>query len=62
MRGIILLLVIVYLVGVGVELAPTIQGKWNDATASQLTASIVDALPDALTWPAKAYRSLTGNA
>ncbi|MDQ0391136.1 hypothetical protein [Labrys monachus] len=59
MRGIISLLVIVYLVGVGVALAPTVQSKWNNSTASDLTASVVQALPDALAWPARAFRTIT---
>ena len=60
MRVIIAFIVIVYLVGVGVVLAPTIQGKWNSATASELATSVGQALPDALAWPVKAYRSMTG--
>jgi Flp pilus assembly pilin Flp len=32
MRGLIALIVIVYLVGVGVALAPTVETKWNSAT------------------------------
>jgi hypothetical protein len=60
MRLIIALIVIVYLVGVGVVLAPTIQGKWNSATASELTASVGDALPNALAWPLRAYHNVTG--
>jgi hypothetical protein len=60
MRLIIALIVIVYLVGVGVVLAPTIQGKWNSATASELSASVWDALPNALAWPVRAYHSVAG--
>jgi Flp pilus assembly pilin Flp len=56
----IALLVIVYLVGVGVALSPTIKEKWNSAPASDLSASVVQALPDALAWPARVFRSLTG--
>ncbi len=62
MRMLIALLVIVYFVGVGVVLAPTIKDKWNSAPASELTASVVQELPNALAWPARAYRSLTGHA
>jgi Flp pilus assembly pilin Flp len=58
MRAIIALLVIVYLVGVGVALSPTIKTKWNSAPASELAASVVQALPDAVAWPAKALRSI----
>jgi hypothetical protein len=60
MRALIGLIVIVYLVGVGVVLAPTVSGKWNTGTASELSASVVQALPGALAWPAGVYRSLTG--
>lgn len=60
MRVIIAVIVIVYLIGVGVVLAPTFQGKWNSATASELTASVWEALPSALAWPAKAYHSVAG--
>ena len=59
MRMFIGLIVIVYLVGVGMVLAPTVKGKWNAGTASELSASIAQALPDALAWPAGVYRSLT---
>jgi hypothetical protein len=36
MRALIALAVIIYLVGVGVALSPTIQAKWNSASASDL--------------------------
>ena len=36
MRALIALIVIIYLVGVGVALSPTIQAKWNGASASEL--------------------------
>jgi hypothetical protein len=60
MRAIIALIVIVYLVGVGVVLAPTIQAKWNGASASDLATGVGQALPTALAWPAGVYRSITG--
>jgi hypothetical protein len=60
MRGLIGLIVIVYLVGVGVVLAPTVSGKWNTVTASELSASVIQELPAALGWPASVYRRLTG--
>ena len=62
MRALIGLIVIVYLVGVGVVLAPTVSGKWNTGTASELSSSVVQALPGALAWPAAAYRNLTGRS
>jgi hypothetical protein len=51
--------VIIYLVGVGVALSPTIGTKWNGASVSDLAASVAQALPDAAAWPARAYRSMT---
>ena len=60
MRVIIALIVIVYLIGVGVVLAPTIQAKWTTVPASELTANVVEVMPSALAWPVKAYHSLTG--
>jgi hypothetical protein len=52
--------VILYLVGVGVVLAPTVQGKWSTVPASELTASVWDALPNALAWPVRVFHSVTG--
>jgi hypothetical protein len=49
------LIVIVYVVGVGFELAPTVQAKWNSAPASDLAASVWQGLPGALAWPVNAY-------
>jgi hypothetical protein len=59
MRLVIALLVIVYLVGVGVSLSPTIRAKWSNASASDLAASVAQDLPNAAAWPARAYRSLS---
>ena len=59
MRALIALIVIVYLVGVGVALAPTLQAKWSAASASDLAAGVGEALPGALAWPARAYRGIT---
>jgi len=61
-RLLIALVVIVYLVGVGVVLAPTIQSGWDHLPASDLASTVFRVLPDALAWPAKAYRSLTGQS
>jgi hypothetical protein len=59
MRALIALIVIVYLVGVGVVLSPTIRAKWDSAPASDLAASVGQDLPYALAWPARVYRSMT---
>jgi hypothetical protein len=60
MRAFIALVVIVYLIGVGVALAPTIQGKWSTATAAELTSSVGQALPSAFSWPVTVYHNITG--
>ncbi len=59
MRVLIALIVIIYLVGVGVALSPTIQAKWNGASASDLATSVGQALPNALAWPARVYHGIT---
>jgi len=56
----IALIVITYFVGVGVVLSPTVQAKWNTASASDLATSVTQALPKAAAWPARAYHSITG--
>jgi hypothetical protein len=52
------LIVIIYLVGVGVALSPTIQARWNSASASDLATSVGQALPNAIAWPARAFHSI----
>jgi hypothetical protein len=59
MRALIALIVIIYLVGVGVALSPTIQAKWSSASASDLATSVAQELPNAVAWPARAYHSIT---
>jgi hypothetical protein len=59
MRALIALIVIVYLVGVGVVLSPTIQAEWNSGTTSNLFSSIGQALPNALAWPVRIYHGMT---
>jgi len=60
MRALVALIVIIYLVGVGVALAPTIQSKWSTASAADLTASVMQELPGAVAWPARAFHSIAG--
>lgn len=57
MRTLIALLIIVYLVGVGVVLAPTVEAKWNTASTSQFVASVATEMPTALAWPAAVHRN-----
>ncbi|SDR53983.1 hypothetical protein SAMN05444161_5645 [Rhizobiales bacterium GAS191] len=59
MRFLIAMIVIIYFVGVGVALSPTLQGKWSGASASDLVTSVAQELPNAMAWPVRAYRSTT---
>jgi hypothetical protein len=61
MQTIIALIVIVYLVGVGVVLSPVVRSEWNSEPASALAQSLAQALPEALTWPVRAARSVSGS-
>ncbi|HLW92550.1 MAG TPA: hypothetical protein VKS78_14795 [Roseiarcus sp.] len=56
----IALILIVYLIGVGVVLSPTIRDKWNTATAADLTASVAQELPYAFSWPVRVFHSVAG--
>jgi hypothetical protein len=58
MGGILTLLVIVYLVGIGVVLAPTVRGEWNTGTASELFGKILQELPVAAAWPVTLYHQM----
>jgi hypothetical protein len=53
--------IIIYLIGVGVVLSPIIRSTWNTEPASALADHVVQALPDALTWPMKAARAFAGS-
>ena len=60
MRLLLSIIVIIYLVGVGVVLSPIIRSTWNTEPASVLADRVVQALPDALTWPMKAAHTFAG--
>lgn len=61
MRAVIAMIIIVYLVGVGVALAPTIRDKWAVVPASVLLSDVSREMPRALAWPSIAYRTLTAD-
>jgi uncharacterized membrane protein YhhN len=61
MRTFIALLVIVYLVGVGVELQPSVSTKWNTATAADMFGGIWTELPRAMAWPVTVYHRMIDN-
>ena len=56
MQILLAILVTVYLVGVGVVLAPTVKANWSSVPASQFAASVANEMPRALAWPAVVYR------
>jgi hypothetical protein len=59
MRALIATILIVYLVGVGIALAPAVRTNWNNVPASELASTVGRSWPDALASPARAYRSVT---
>jgi hypothetical protein len=59
MRILVALIVIVYLVGIGVALSPTVKTKWTEAPASNFATSVAEALPNAAAWPVRAFHSIT---
>jgi len=58
MRAIIALIVIIYIVGIGVALSPTVEAKWSGGSASDFATGVAQALPSAVAWPARAYHSI----
>ena len=58
MRSLFSLIIIIYLVGIGVVLAPTFRASWTTVPASQLAASVAQELPDAVAWPVAVYHRL----
>ena len=61
MRLLLAIIVIIYLVGVGVVLSPTVRSTWNTETASALTDHVMQALPSALAWPVRAAHAFAGS-
>ena len=57
MRLLLALVVIIYLVGVGVELSPTIRAQWTGAPAPDFATSVALEIPRALAWPALSFQS-----
>jgi hypothetical protein len=61
MRLLLALIIIIYLVGVGVVLSPTVRSTWDSAPASALAQSIAQELPNALAWPVRAAHAIRGS-
>jgi hypothetical protein len=55
MRALIISIILVYLVGIGVTLFPTLSRNWDRSTGSELTAIMLDSLPIAMKWPVRVY-------
>jgi hypothetical protein len=62
MRLLIALIIIVYFIGVGVVLAPTVETNWRSAPAARFAASVGQELPYALAWPARVYWGVTSRS
>jgi hypothetical protein len=60
MRLLLGLIIIAYLIGVGVVLAPTVREKWNTATTRDFATSVASELPHAFAWPVRAYYTVRG--
>jgi hypothetical protein len=60
MGRLISLLLLVYVIGIGVQLAPTVQESWDRETAEQVFARVMDELPRAAAWPVRAFDSIRG--
>jgi hypothetical protein len=61
MRFLLVIIVIIYLVGVGVVLSPTIRSTWDTETASALADHVIQAQPSALAWPVRAAHAFAGS-
>ena len=48
------LLVLVWVIGIAINLWPQAESRWNTMPASELVASLVQDLPHAAAWPARA--------
>jgi|EndMetStandDraft_6_1072998.scaffolds.fasta_scaffold2452740_1 hypothetical protein len=62
MSRLLLLLVVVYIVGVCVQLAPIVRASWNSAPASELVADIFAHMPEAASWPVRVFDNLRHKA
>lgn len=62
MMRLIFVVLLIYVVGIGVQLTPTVREGWNSMTAAQLLDRTAEELPNAAAWPMRAYESLTGQS
>lgn len=52
------LLLLIYVIGIGVQLAPTVEAAWDTDTASEVSAKVMDELPSAARWPVRMFDRL----
>jgi hypothetical protein len=58
MRSPLVLVVLVYLLGVGYELAPIFKAHWHNGTPADLSDAVMDGLPAAFVWPVTLYHQI----
>ncbi|MDQ0470522.1 hypothetical protein [Labrys wisconsinensis] len=58
MSRLLLLVVVVYIIGICVQLAPVVRASWDTVPASQLTADVLAHLPEASSWPVRVFDNL----
>ncbi len=58
MRTFIEILLVFYLAGVGVVLAPTLKASWSNGSASRCVGNAATELQRAFSWPAIVYRNI----
>jgi hypothetical protein len=58
MRAFIEILLIFYLAGVGVELAPALKASWDNGSAARCVGGAATELQRAFSWPATVYRNI----
>ena len=62
MSRILLLLIVIYIIGICVELAPIVRAEWDTAPASELVADILAHVPEAAAWPVRVFENLRNRA
>ena len=58
MRMLLTLIAIVYVVGICVELAPTVHARWNSVPVLGLAAILISQVPHAAAWPVRVVRNM----
>jgi len=62
MSRLLLLLVVVYIIGICVQLAPVVRASWDTLPASRLMAEVIAQMPEAAAWPVRVFDNLRGKA